>query len=626
MVDVILQSVLSQIKQSPTKLTKNNIDKIKTLFPIPREYRILWANVKFSARISGFVVTDQAMIFKADAKTVKKHNKSCSGKKERQNAIYHFIKWEYFDINDFTVLLQNNQTVLSYCHAASIPIAGDSVAEFFQCYENEIEKIAKPSVTVSTNIFSDYESVVPANFSKVNTKTGHGEMAEEALTLIDRIEGKNAAVIGRTNQKNGADRLVNGIQIQTKYCASGKKCISDCFDKATGIFRYFNADGTPMQIEVPSDQYFEAINAFRTKILEGKVPGITNPADAYQYIRRGKLTYRQALNLCKPGTIESLTFDAATGMISCSFALGISFLTTYMISYSKTGSKKEALTAAFSAGVQVFGLTFISHILVSQVARTNLTNQLIPVSTYFINSLGPKATQNIVNTIRALSGKSAISGAAATKQLSKMLRSTAITSILTFTAFSIPDTYSMFAKKISGAQYTKNMLSLIGSMTAAGGGLIAAAAGAGKVGATTGTVIHPGIGTAIGAGGGLIGGMIGGTAIKALGDKIREDDSILLSRMFHGVLINLIYEYMLQEAEIDVLIEKLNRINAKEFKHFFGELLSAESQEKKIVSFVQHYFEEIIYSRPKISEPTADDFVILLKQLETEIIAENSPT
>ena len=381
-----------------------------------------------------------------------------------------------------------------------------------------------------------------------------------------------------------------------------------------------------MQVEVPSDKYYEAINAFRAKILEGKVPGVTNPDDAYKYIRRGKLTYQQALNLCKPGTIESLSYDAATGFVCCSFALGISFLTTYILCYTQTGDKKEALNAALIAGVQVFGLSFLGHILASQIARTTVTKQLIPISTYLVKSLGYKATQNIVNAIRAMSGKSAISGAAATNQLAKILRSNAVTSFVTFVVFSIPDTYSVFSRKISGAQYTKNMLSLVGAMASAGGGTLAVSIGAAKVGAATGTTISPGIGTAIGIGGGLVGGAIGGTAVKVLGDKVREDDSIILSRMFNGILLNLIYEYMLQESEIDVLIEKLNGIKSKEFKKFFKELLSFEFQEKKIDSFVRHYFEEIICSRPAIAEPSADDLVELLKQFESKSeTADTSP-
>ena len=34
-------------------------------------------------------------------------------------------------------------------------------------------------------------------------------------------------------------------------------------------------------------------------------------------VREGKLTYNQALNLAKAGTIESITFDAYTGAVNC---------------------------------------------------------------------------------------------------------------------------------------------------------------------------------------------------------------------------------------------------------------------------------------------------------------------
>lgn len=617
--NIVLWKVLEQAGQSPTELTRKNIERMKERFPIPHEYQILWASVKFAARISGLVVTDRALIIKTDPKSLKQYNKFSKDKKARQNAIYHLIKWEYFEPADFEVRVVNEQTILFYQQSTAMDLTGSAISTFFKCYKSEVEKITRASVTVSANVFSDFESVIPANSARINKKTGHGEMAEEALTLIDKISGKKASVVGRTNIKDGADRVVEGVWIQTKYCSSGIKCVNDCFDKTTGAFRYFNLDGTPMQIEVPSDKYYEAINAFRSKILEGKVPGVTNPDDAYKYIRRGKLTYQQALNLCKPGTIESLTYDAATGVIYCSFALGISFLTTYVIYYAQTGNKKESLNAALAAGIQVFGLSFMGHILASQIARTTLTQQLMPISTYLVKALGYRTAQNIVNAIRAMSGKGAISGVAATKQLAKILRSNVVTSLITFVVFSIPDTFNIFTRKISGAQYTKNMLSLAGTMATAGGGTLAASIGAAKIGAATGTTVSPGIGTAIGIGGGLAGGLIGGTAVKALGDRIREDDSVILSRMFNGVTLNLVYEYMLQEAEVDVLIEKLNEVKAKEFKQLFKKLISEKSQDKKIDSFVRHYFEEIIRNRPAIAEPTADDIVEMLEQFDPEV-------
>lgn len=58
-------------------------------------------------------------------------------------------------------------------------------------------------------------------------------------------------------KKNGADRLVDNQYIQTKYCSSASKSIAECFENKT--FRYFDAEGKPMQIEVPSDQYESAV-------------------------------------------------------------------------------------------------------------------------------------------------------------------------------------------------------------------------------------------------------------------------------------------------------------------------------------------------------------------------------
>jgi hypothetical protein len=219
-----------------------------------------------------------------------------------------------------------------------------------------------------------------------------------------------------------------------------------------------------------------------------------------------------------------------------------------------------------------------------------------------------------VNAIRAMSGKGAISGAAASKQLAKILRSNVITSAITFVAFSVPDTFNIFTKKISGAQYTKNMLSLMGTMAAAGGGTVATSIGAAKIGATTGTTISPGVGTAIGIGGGLAAGLIGGTVIKALGDRVRDDDSVILARMFNGIVVNIVFEYMLQESELDELVEKFNAIKPKEFKKLFKDLIAEEQQATKIDSFVRHYFEAIIRKRPTIAEPRIDEFVDLLSR------------
>ena len=371
-----------------------------------------------------------------------------------------------------------------------------------------------------------------------------------------------------------------------------------------------------MLIEVPKDKYAEAVNEFRKKILEGKVAGVSNPNDASKYIKRGKITYNQARNLCKPGTIESLTYDTVTGAVNCSYALGITFLVTFALSYLRDGNKKEAFGAALEAGIQVFGLSFFAHIFAQQVARTTLTHSLIPLSTYIVKSMGYSTAQTIVNAIRGMSGKSAISGATATKQLAKILRSNVVTSLITIAVFSVPDTYNILRKRLSGAQYTKNMLSLIGVLATSSGGTLATSVATTKAAAAIGTTISPGVGTAIGIAGGLVGGLAGGSAIKFVGDNIREDDSVIISRLFNAVIANLVYEYMLSESEMDVLVEKLNTIKQKEFKNLFANVIAVDNQEEVIEKFLRHYFEEIIRTRPKLPEPKPEDFVEFFKQFE----------
>ena len=53
---------------------------------------------------------------------------------------------------------------------------------------------------------------------KFSTPRGHGFAAERANHLYDKLTGKDATLVGDDNAKWGADRLVDGVNIQSKYC------------------------------------------------------------------------------------------------------------------------------------------------------------------------------------------------------------------------------------------------------------------------------------------------------------------------------------------------------------------------------------------------------------------------
>ena len=133
----------------------------------------------------------------------------------------------------------------------------------------------------------------------------------------------------------------------------------------------------------------------------------------------------------------------------------------------------QRAAAGIAAGVQVFGLSFAQHMVVSQLSRTGLSNALMAPSQAVVGELGFKASATIVNGLRALMGKTAISGAAASKQLAKMLRGNAVSTAVALAVFSVPETYRLFQGKASGAQYAQNMACLATSIA---GGIAGATA------------------------------------------------------------------------------------------------------------------------------------------------------
>lgn len=633
--------------ESPVKLTDFRMKQIKDIFPVPREQNILWADAEFDLRPSGIVATDRGVfvrtnvgmmdgkkgISNAEIDTMTEEEQEAYKQHQAQfhggKPVLLYYSWDDFNPAWFVseselenkALLVEPQCAQRFVDVCRLINASSAVA-----MENTVEVDiaegfdAKPvvtSVAAGAAVQSAQIAVFAEHKAAIHTPAGHGEMAEEAITLLDKFHGLDARVIGRDNAKDGADRVIGDIFIQTKYYKTARGSLEACFRPETGEYRYMS-DGQPMQLEVPKDQYQKVLEGFRKKIEQGKVPGVTDPNEAKNIVKEGRLTYQQAVNLTKPGTIESLQYDAATGVVTCSCAMGITFVTTVYLAWRKTGDINQAIQAGASAGLQVFGISFVQHMLVSQIARTGLANTLIAPSQYVVGRLGYQASATIVNGIRALSGKGAIYGAAASKHLAKILRSNVVTSVLSFAVFSIPDTYNVALRKISGAQYAKNMSVLAGSIATGAGGAVAAGVVAAKVAGAAGTAVAPGVGTAVGIAGGFIGGTVGAGVIKAAGDLLHEDDIEVLSRMFNAYVSCMIGEYFLDEAEIDVLVTKIGESDQKAFKKLFESIAQAEQQEETIRDFLTPIFDDVVASRPEFMLPAAKTMVDAMVALAGE--------
>lgn len=400
---------------------------------------------------------------------------------------------------------------------------------------------------------------------KFGTPRGHGFAAEQANHLYDKITNADFFGQGKVQMvgedidpntgriiKDGADRIVNGTSIQTKYCKTGSKCIEECFEN--GKFRYVNADGSPMQIEVPSDKYDAAVQAMENRIKNGQVPGVTDPNEAKNIVRKGHFTYEQAKNIARAGTVESIAFDAVNGAIIATSAFGISTVLSFATSIWNGEDFDVAIKNATYTGLKVGGTTFITAVLASQLAKAGLNSALVNCSDAIVNIMGSKVSAMLVNAFRSGSN---IYGAAAMKSASKMLRGNAITGAVSIVVLSSVDVVNIFRGKISGKQLFKNVANTTATVAGGTAGWVGGAA----AGAAVGSAV-PLIGTAIG---GFVGGLLGSFAAGAASSKVSntvlgtfiEDDAEEMIRIIEKIFQELATDYLLSQTEAEAIVNAL---------------------------------------------------------------------
>lgn len=344
---------------------------------------------------------------------------------------------------------------------------------------------------------------------KYRHKTGHGFAAEDVNAQIDRWHGKKVECVGKNNSPNGADRIVNGQAIQTKYCQSARSTINGAFDSRTGMFRY---DG--MKLEVPKDQYEECVRMMREAISQGKVTGVTDPDMATEIVIKGHVTYAQSQKITKAGNLESLKFDIRTQAMSC-FGAGVitgamGFYNAKRIGLTNREAAKESGKAAAVSSATALG----GGVLAQQTLRTAAGRNAAQAATKAVKPVVESAMKTqvgckvLTKTATVIADKE-VTGQAAVNVLTKAARTNVITSAAMFVATSVPDTVKLCRGKLSGADYAENMVS---NAAGIGGGWAGASAGA-----ALGTAIFPGLGTLIG---GIIGGIGGGIGASSASRRV----------------------------------------------------------------------------------------------------------
>ncbi len=418
---------------------------------------------------------------------------------------------------------------------------------------------------------------------KFHAVRGHGFAAERANTLYDKYTGHRAKIVGDDNAKNGADRILDGVQIQSKYCKTGSKCISECFEN--GKFRYYNPDGSPMQIEVPKDKYDAAIVAMKERIKRGEVSGVSDTKDAESIIRRGHFTYEQAKNIAKAGTVESLVYDAANGTIIATSTFGITAILTFATSVWNGEKKEEALKNAAFSGLKVSGTTFVTAVLAGQMAKAGVNSMLVGSSESLIKVIGPKGASYLANGFR--NGKN-IYGAAAMKSASKMVRGNVITGACSIAVLSVGDIVNLARKRISGKQFIKNTTSTTSTVIGGTGGWIGGAVAGSAVGS-----IVPGVGNAVGAViGGLLGSVGGGVLLEKMTgsvmDKFVKDDRDAMVQIIDTVFADIASQYLLTEKEINHIVEEMKKgLKDSQLKDMYASKEREKHAEKLVMPYIK---------------------------------------
>ena len=382
--------------------------------------------------------------------------------------------------------------------------------------------------------------------------------------------------------------MVDGQFIQTKYCQDARTSVNAGFENGgQGSYRYLDKNGNPMQLEVPSDQYDEAVRCMEQKIKEGKVPGVSDPKRAKDLIRKGHVTYAQAKAIAKAGTIESLTFDAAHGVVIGASALGISATITFAQAIWNGESVEKAVDQALIAGLQAGGAGFLIAVGTAQMARTGVNQVLMTPSIALVKALPSSVRQALVNFLRT---GAPIYGEAATRNLAKLMRSNVIASTVTIVVLSSGNIINYFRGRISAAQLMAEV-----SVLAAGivGGYIG--------GAFLGALFGP-----LGAiAGGMIVGSLSSSAAQKLISEFHESDAEKMIEILQDSLQQLAPGYLLNQEEGLLVVEELRKLlNAEVLLCMFA------SKDQKLFAdtLVEEAIHRVICCRAPISVPKCDEF------------------
>lgn len=485
-----------------------------------------------------------------------------------------------------------------FINSPTIQVFANDTNNQIESEESSVATIGEIGGYLAGNIKTVKNLKIEKSFK--NPKGGHGFAAERANNLIDRLKGKKAIIVGDDNAKNGADRKIINRDgtvtfIQNKYYATASESVAAAFDEETGLYKYLDAEGKPMQLEVAADQYEKAKESMARRIEKGKVPGATDPKEASKIVKQGHVTYQQAENLTKAGTIDSLKYDATNGTITAVSAMGISFVLDFALCKLNGQETTEALKNASLNGLKTGGTVFATYVISSQLAKTGVAKAMVPTAEAIAKSLGTELSKTILQVYGIEAAE--LTGEQIASRITGILQSQIITAGVLVVALSADDVVNLFRGRISKEQLLQN---LVVTVVSAGGTYVGTVAGG-----AVGSLVVPGAGTAVGS---FAGGILGGTASGFVAEKgisaFFKSDSDKMYEIISAKFESMCSDYMISKKEADGLVDTLkNKLSGSTLKDMY----QSEDREKFAEDLMKPLFKTKVAAREKIEIPTEEE-------------------
>lgn len=396
------------------------------------------------------------------------------------------------------------------------------------------------SAAAAQAVQPQFNAFYAENKNYMNGSRGHGYAAEYGNNAVDRFfarEVENAAqqLVNGRQAKYGADRIVDGVEIQTKYCQSAPETIGQAFARKEAV--YIRSDGSEkmMAIEVPRDQFKEAVELMQKRIDKGQVPNVEPGESAKDYVRKGYFTYDQAYLIAQSGTIESLTVDALSGAVCCSQAAGITATISFALAIWNGQSAKDAFKQSMAVGLKVLGQGTLIYTVTMQLSRGSIANIFAGKNTVHGTVRGYHTIENPVFTFSENMAAKIHNSGLAKSPLGKSMGAESVTGrqligVAVTAAFVFgPDIARMMVGRISVKQLVKNTV----------------IAGSGMAGAALGQALIP-----VPVLGAIAGGAAASFIAKKGLDRLVEDDAKEMFRILKEEFLDTTMLVGLSETEL----------------------------------------------------------------------------